>query len=63
MDPAVIPAAIVIVSACAQLSATVNLPAMTMYDTIGGISFHLPKAWSPVTKEQYHSSTSRLRYV
>ncbi|KAK0437893.1 O-methyltransferase [Armillaria borealis] len=39
MDPAVIPATMVIVSACAQLSATVNLPAMTMYDAIGG--FHL----------------------
>ncbi|SJL09154.1 uncharacterized protein ARMOST_12530 [Armillaria ostoyae] len=42
MDPAVIPAAMVIVSACAQLSATVNLPAMTMYDGIGG--FHLSSA-------------------
>lgn len=43
MDPAVIPAAMIIVSACAQLSATVNVPAMTTYDAIGGVSLYLPK--------------------
>ncbi|KAK0200674.1 O-methyltransferase [Desarmillaria ectypa] len=38
-DPAVIPTAIIIVSACAQLSATVNVPALTMYDAISGFHF------------------------
>lgn len=38
MSPGVVPAAALVVAACAQLSATVNIPALTLYDAIGGVS-------------------------
>lgn len=37
--PDVIQAAMLVVAACGQLSATVKIPALTLYDTVGGVSW------------------------
>lgn len=37
MSPDVIGAASLVVAACAQLSSTVNVPALTLYDAVGGV--------------------------
>ena len=38
MSPEVIQAATLAVAACAQLSATINVPALSLYDAVGGVS-------------------------
>jgi hypothetical protein len=38
MAPAVLQCSSLIVAACAQLSATLNIPALTLYDISGGVS-------------------------
>ncbi|KAJ8462634.1 hypothetical protein ONZ45_g17866 [Pleurotus djamor] len=42
MSPEVIPPAMLIVAACAQLGASVKIPALTLYDIVGG--FHVSSA-------------------
>jgi hypothetical protein len=39
MNPDVAKAAMVAVAACGQLNAVINVPAMTLFDAIGGVGF------------------------
>ncbi|KAF9494776.1 hypothetical protein BDN71DRAFT_1507447 [Pleurotus eryngii] len=45
MSPEVIQASMLAVAACAQLGATVKVPALTLYDVVGGVSYCDPQSY------------------
>lgn len=62
MDPDVVQAGLLIVAACAQLMATVKIPAHSVYDVAGGVSCtvkaHITCRITHIPSFQFHVSSA-----